>query len=195
MVVRRGRHSTGRRGGGGLPVVIALALLVLAALAFVAASLLRMKAKAGALPEGVLVYRDTDRHHVAQALVSHSYQLIGKPDYVVETQDGPVPVEVKSRACGDSGPFPGEKAQLYAYCLLVEDETGEPVQSGVIEYANRKWAVPFGRQERAEIIGILAVMRALQRASGVERSHTSAGKCRNCGFNAPDVCGQALTPP
>ena len=28
---------------------------------------------------------------------------------------------MKSRACGAKGPYPGEEAQLFAYCLLVED--------------------------------------------------------------------------
>ncbi|MCB0243325.1 MAG: hypothetical protein KDI12_07945, partial [Anaerolineae bacterium] len=48
------------------------------------------------LPEGKLVYADTGRwSEVAKPYFSQRYRLTGKPDYLVETDDGIVPVEVK----------------------------------------------------------------------------------------------------
>ena len=110
--------------------------------------------------------------------------------YIIDAYSVPSPVEVKSRRCGDRGPYPGEKAQLFAYCLLVEEMTGKPVFSGVIQFADRQWAVPFWAAERRKILAILDEMRALQGAVSVRRNHSQAGKCRGCGFRA--VCGQAL---
>jgi CRISPR-associated exonuclease Cas4 len=129
---------------------------------------------------------------VDETLVSHRYGPVGRPDYVIDAGGAPSPVEVKSRSAGARGPYPGEKAQLYAYCLLVEEMTGKPVTSGVIQFADRQWTVPFGAAERREILGILGEMRALQGAANVRRSHSHAGKCRGCGFNAAGVCGRAL---
>jgi CRISPR-associated exonuclease Cas4 len=142
---------------------------------------------------GSVVYTDTDARQPGETLVSHRYGLIGRPDYVLRTKDGLVPVEVKSRSSGGRGPYPGETAQLFAYCLLVEEVTGEPVRSGVIAFADRRWPVAFGKRERRDILSILADMRDMQGRAAVSRDHAQAGKCRGCGFRAADVCGQALT--
>lgn len=172
--------------------VSASIILALAALALIGWALFRAREKAGALPAGNIAYEDTDARHLAPTLVSHRYGLVGRPDYVVQTPAGAIPVEVKSRPCGGKGPYPGELAQLYAYCLLIEDAMGKPVREGIIEFADRKWPVEFGSGQRKAILAILDDMRAQQGQAEVKRSHASAGKCRGCGFRAPAVCGQAL---
>ena len=60
---------------------------------------------------GAVIYSDTDRRRRGETLVSHRYGLAGRPDYLIRTAAGVTPVEVKSRACGPAGPYPGEKAQ------------------------------------------------------------------------------------
>ena len=167
----------------------ATVFFALAALALVACLYFR----AAERRQGIVVYTDTDARQPGETLVSHRYGLIGRPDYIVRTKDGLVPVEVKSRESGARGPYPSEKAQLFAYCLLVEEVMGEPVRSGVIAFANRRWPVAFGERERRDILGILADMRSMRGRAVVSRDHAQAGKCRGCGFRAPDVCGQALT--
>jgi CRISPR-associated exonuclease Cas4 len=167
-------------------------LLALAAVALIAWVYFRGREQAGALPQGTLTYSDTDGQRLHETLVSHRYGLVGRPDYVIQTPEDATPVEVKSRSCGTRGPYPEEKAQLFAYCLLIEDVMGARVRQGVIQFADRKWPVAFGEAERREILGILSEMQNLQGASDVRRSHGHAGKCRACGFRAPGVCGQAL---
>jgi CRISPR-associated exonuclease Cas4 len=169
--------------------VVSAAFLALAALALAACLCFR----AAERRRGMVVYTDTDARQPGETLVSHRHGLIGRPDYVIRTRNGLVPVEVKSRSSGARGPYPGETAQLFAYCLLVEEATGEPVRSGVIAFADRRWTVPFGKRERREILNILADMQDLRGRAAVSRDHAEAGKCRGCGFRAPDVCGQALT--
>jgi CRISPR-associated exonuclease Cas4 len=166
-------------------------LIALAAVALVLWLLLRGVARDRGLPNGEIVYSDTDAERLERALVSHRYQLTGKPDYIIRARDGTFPLEVKSRRCG-TGPRDSELAQIWAYCLLVEEEAGTPVRFGLLQYADRKWPVPFGHRERRALLAILAEMRELEGAADVRRSHNHAGKCRGCDFNAPAICGQAL---
>ncbi|MDO9712801.1 CRISPR-associated protein Cas4 [Paracraurococcus lichenis] len=156
-------------------------LFGLAALALLAWWLLRRRA--AVLPGGV-VYSDAPD---APTLVSHRHRLAGRPDYVVRGARGPVPVEVKSRGCGRHGPHAGERAQLLAYCLLVEAEFGEPVREGLLQYRDRAVQVPFGEAERRETAALLAAMVGRQER---HRSHLQAARCRGCGTRA--ACGEAL---
>ena len=56
--------------------------------------------------DGRVVSQDTDRRRDLECpLVSSHYGLIGKPDYLVETANGLIPVELKSRDCARSGPL------------------------------------------------------------------------------------------
>lgn len=156
-------------------------LLALAALAFLLWLFLR--SRVAVLP-GEVVYRDEEG---ARTLVSRRHRLAGRPDYVTREKDGLVPVEVKSRACGKHGPYPGERAQLLAYCLLAEEEFGGTVARGELQYRDRKVAVPFGEPQRQEITALLGRMDATREA---HRSHEQAARCRRCGFR--DQCSEAL---
>jgi hypothetical protein len=64
------------------------------------------------------------RMHRRCSHISHQHRLAGRPDYLTREAGGLVPVEVKSRSCGKSGPYRGERAQLLAYCLLAEQDLG-----------------------------------------------------------------------
>jgi CRISPR-associated exonuclease Cas4 len=140
--------------------------------------------------EAVVIYSDTDTRHRGEVLVSHRYRLAGRPDYLTHTRSGLTPIELKSRSCGPKGPYPGERAQLLAYCLLAEDAVGEPVQNGLLEYANRQFPIPYGPAERQEIIALLDKMRAAETAGDAQRSHHDPRRCRACGVRS--TCGQAL---
>lgn len=157
-------------------------LLALAALAFLLWLFLRGRVEA--LP-GEVVYRGEPG---AETLVSHRYGLVGRPDCVTRGMRGLVPVEVKSRACGAHGPYPGERAQLLAYCLLAEEALGERVAAGELHYRERAVRVPFGDRERREITALLEAMEGNRDA---HRSHDQAARCRRCGFR--DRCDEALS--
>ena len=103
----------------------AFVLTILFVLAFLVWTTANHRISDIGLPEGRVVYQDVERRRtLARSLVSLRHGLTGKPDYLVETDDGLVPVEVKSRECPRSGPYAGDAAQLTAYCVLVEDTTG-----------------------------------------------------------------------
>src|SRR5437763_3044380 len=124
-------------------LVAFLICMALSALIYGAAR--RVAAQTG-LPEGKLIYSDTgfvtgklgpattDEYgrKVERPLVSERFGLIGRPDYLVETGDGIIPVEVKSARMPASGqPYDSHVLQLAAYCLLVEDLLDPEVNGGI----------------------------------------------------------------
>lgn len=173
------RRTAADRPAGGAP--LSAALLAPAALLLLLWLFLRNRA---AILPGEVVYQDT---HGQPTLVSRQYHLTGRPDYVTHDGRGLIPIEVKSRACGRRGPYPGERAQLLAYCLLVEEQFGGTVHAGVLQYRNRNVTVPFGDKERHEIIALLKEVDAVR---DPRRSHGQAARCRACGFSGD--CAEAL---
>ena len=106
-------------------------LLLLALFAFCGWLYFSRRSSTG-LPAGLLVYDDAGRRHLQRPLVSHRLRLSGRPDYLIETAAGLIPVELKSGACPRSGPHAAHVAQLMTYCVLVEDTLTRPVPYGVL---------------------------------------------------------------
>ena len=78
------------------PMVILFVALALLAFALLRWSN-RLREQSG-LPQGDVIYTDQETWKaVAQPLVDDDLQLIGKPDYLVQTAEGEIiPVELKS---------------------------------------------------------------------------------------------------
>ncbi len=130
------------------------------------------------------------RCDLERPLVSSRYGLVGKPDYLVETANGLIPVELKSRDCPRSGPYASDTAQLTAYCVLVEDCFGAGPPHGIIQYADRSWPIRYTTKDRERILEIRDEMRAASQVQAVHRDHQYAVRCRACGYR--DVCDEAL---
>ncbi|HST52485.1 MAG TPA: CRISPR-associated protein Cas4 [Pyrinomonadaceae bacterium] len=178
------------------------ALVVIAALARVAA--LRESKRSG-LPEGSLIYSDTGKPvgRIAPAevgkegirqekpLVSGALELVGRPDYLIESDDGVVPVEVKSAACPSDGrPRDSHVAQLAAYCLLVEDVLGARVPFGVIKYRDRDVRVEYTEELKDWALALVEEMRGATCEDEVHRSHEDPRRCAGCSLR--DVCTESL---
>jgi CRISPR-associated exonuclease Cas4 len=142
------------------------------------------------IPGGRIVLQDTDRRRpVARPLVSRRYGLIGKPDYLVETPDGLIPVEVKSRPWPSTGPRAADVMQLMAYCVLVEDKFRPPPPHGVIAYADRPELVPYTPQQRETVLKIVSEIAAAE-GCAPHRNHRQHARCKRCGYQP--VCDEAL---
>jgi len=144
------------------------------------------------LPQGRLVYADTHSQNwrpAPEPLYSDRYGVVGKPDYVVDTAKGLIPVEVKS-STAPPVPYLGHLLQLAAYCLLIEESSGQTPPYGLLKYADALYEVDFTRELRAELLDTLADMRHNRLAENVSRSHNQPGRCLNCGFY--NVCDEAL---
>ena len=151
----------------------------------------RLRRESG-LPGGRLIYADTDLENWQpndQPLYSETYRLIGKPDYLVETSKGIIPVEIKS---GDAPKIPyfGHLLQVAAYCLLVEETTGQTPPHGLLKYADALYEVDFTQELRRELLETMADMRQARLAQNVSRSHEQPGKCAACGLRKQ--CDEAL---
>jgi len=143
------------------------------------------------IPDGRVVYQDTDRRRsVERPLVSRSCGLTGKPDYLVETANGLIPVELKSRNCSRSGPHAGEVAQVTAYCVLGEDTFGATPPHGILQYADRAWPVRYNQTDRKRLLHTLDEMREARNCRTVHRDHQHVARCRACGYR--NVCDEAL---
>ncbi|HMF58543.1 MAG TPA: CRISPR-associated protein Cas4 [Pyrinomonadaceae bacterium] len=157
------------------------------------------------LPRGKLLYGDTgspvgrltplkvDEKGTRQekALISKRYGLVGRPDYLVRTRAGIVPVEAKSGKCPARGrPYASNLMQLAAYCLLVEETTGASVPYGLIRYNDREVEVEFTEDLREELLALLGEMRVARTLEGVHRSHGDARRCAGCSMRG--VCDEAL---
>ena len=164
--------------------LIAVSIIVLAAgaaLWFAA----RRSAQALGMPAEI-AYADQDN----EVLVSERFGLTGRPDYILEQGNEPVPVERKSRNVSQAGPYGGELLQLAAYCLLVEERYQTKVTRGRLQYLNRSIDVPFDDDLRGWLMRSLEAVDSASEFTVINRSHASPARCRGCRFR--QGCGQAL---
>lgn len=147
--------------------------------------------RASGLPAGRVVYTDTGGWgRPEKPLFSQRLQLTGKPDYLVREGAGYVPVEVKSGRAPVSGPYAAHVYQLAAYCALIAEAYGRRPAYGLIKYTDEILRVDFTPVLEAELLELLEEMRADADAEDVSRSHSSAARCRACGFR--EVCEESL---
>lgn len=152
--------------------------------------------QATGLPTGEIVYSDTGAwQKVEKSLINRQYGLIGKPDYVVQTEEQgrtvTIPVEVKS-AKRPPSPHTGHLLQLGAYCLLVEEVYQRTPPYGLLHYADATLRIPFTEELRHLVLSTADAIRRTQDANQVHRSHHEPHRCRVCGYQ--HRCGkQQLT--
>jgi CRISPR-associated exonuclease Cas4 len=154
--------------------------------------LLRARAarRGAGLPVGRVTYVDTGAWaRCDRPLFSSHYRLTGRPDYLVQSQEGVIPVEVKSGAAPQQ-PYPAHVLQLAAYCLLVEEQEGRAPTHGILKYHDRAFEVDYTPVVRRELLQSLDAMRRGLAAREVDRSHEDAGRCLGCGYR--ERCNQAL---
>ena len=179
-----------------------LLLLAVAAAAHLAA---RRGARGAGLPPGRLIYGDTgapvgrvapialnaEGERQERPLVSRRHGLTGRPDYLVRTREGVVPVEAKSSRRPASGvPYDSHLMQLAAYCLLVEDGLGETVPYGVVRYSDGEVRVEYTDELRQALLDQLDEMREAREADEVHRSHEAPPRCARCSYR--EACDEAL---
>ena len=141
------------------------------------------------LPRGLVTHSDTGEERRGTPLISHRYGLTGTPDYIVDTPNGPVPVEVKPSRT-DTEPRESHMLQVLAYCLLLEERDGKRPPYGLLRYSTETFRVDYNSQTRQHLISVIEEMRVEATKVEVHRSHDMAAKCRMCGYRS--VCDEAL---
>ncbi len=142
------------------------------------------------LPEGRVLYSDTGpRRESLEPLFAEDLNLVGKPDYLIESKEGLVPVEVKSGRT-PSRPFESHIYQLAAYCLLVTRNYRKRPPYGIIQYPQKSFAVDFTSELEEDLRALLTEMRAGSALGELHRSHEQPGRCASCGFG--QLCEERL---
>jgi CRISPR-associated exonuclease Cas4 len=142
------------------------------------------------LPEGRVTYVDTGAWaRCEQPLFSSRHRLTGRPDYLVQSREWVIPVEVKSGAAPPQ-PYAAHILQLAAYCLLVEEQEGRAPVYGILKYDDRAFEVDYTAALRAELLHTIDSIRRDLGARDVARSHDQAARCRGCGYQ--QQCDQRL---
>jgi hypothetical protein len=117
--------------------VMAATLVVLALVLFLLAA--RAREKTG-IPAGEAFYQDLPgQPFFGEPLRSKALGISGKPDCLVRTAHGVVPVELKNSsrppACG--GVYANHMIQALAYCALVEDQMKVRAPYALVIYAGQ----------------------------------------------------------
>jgi CRISPR-associated exonuclease Cas4 len=169
-------------------ILLACALILLWGGMFLLKRARHLREQTG-LPQGQVIYADTRAwNRCERPLFSRRYLLTGRPDYLVNNGGTKIPVEVKSTSC-PSSPYRSHVLQLAAYCLLVEEEYGQPPPYGIIKYRDQTYAIEYTAQLRAQLLSVLAEMRQNLTADDVSPSHANPNRCRSCGYR--EECGIA----
>ncbi|MDZ4721180.1 MAG: CRISPR-associated protein Cas4 [Roseiflexaceae bacterium] len=169
-----------------MQITIGLALLMLALLALVWGG--RMRATTG-LPWAPVRYSDTGWHAPEKPLLARRLGLVGKPDYLLELRGATIPIEVKPGRYANR-PYESDLMQLAAYCVLVEETSGQAPPYGLLRYAEQTFRLDYTPQVREDLLALLDEMRDALNAGDCERSHDDPQRCGGCGFY--EQCEQAL---
>jgi CRISPR-associated exonuclease Cas4 len=173
-------------------------VLLMAATAFVLAAVLfwlgvRSRRKTG-IPSGELFYQDlTAQPFRATTLRSSQFGISGKPDCLIRTADGIVPVELKKAkpppARGEV--YPNHMIQTLAYCALVEEHFNARVPYGLVVYAGQQVRrVEYTELNRRWLIATTQQLRAARAHDQVSRNHHHRARCTGCGLRTQ--CNQSL---
>lgn len=146
--------------------------------------------KSTGLPGGAIIYTDTRLwNKLAEPLYNSELGVTGKPDYLIETGQWVIPVEVKSTRVSE-GPYDSHIYQLAVYCLLVEKTFQKRPPYGILHYPNQDYRVDFTPELEAHTLALLNEMRLNDRRRSLERSHNEPARCRRCGYRSN--CEQRL---
>lgn len=115
--------------------------------------------------------------------------LHGRPDYVLETRTGLVPVEVKAGRTPQH-PHLNHRLQLACYLRLLEVKTGHRPEYGLLNYPDGVFRVAWDASTEAQLRTALESIAAARAAGKADRDHDQPGRCRGCARR--DACGQRL---
>jgi CRISPR-associated exonuclease Cas4 len=150
--------------------------------------------KSTGIPAGEVFYQDlVGQPFAARNLQSLKLGISGKPDCLIRTADGIVPVELKKskRPPARGEVYPNHMIQNLAYCALVEEQLSDRVPYGLVIYAGQQVRrVEFTDSNRRWLMDTIAAVQAARLRKQADRNHNQRGRCSGCGVR--DKCDQAL---
>lgn len=159
--------------------LVGIALLVLS----------RQRMRRLGLPQGRLVYLDSESLLRQESpLYDPLTGISGKPDFLMQTDAGLVPVELKSGKAPHV-PYKSHVYQLAAYCRLVDRVYGKRPPNGILKYSDRSYELDYSSDLEASLLDLVAEIRR-QGKREQDRSHGLVARCRACGYR--EICDQRL---
>ncbi|MEA3144332.1 MAG: CRISPR-associated exonuclease Cas4 [Thermoplasmata archaeon] len=147
----------------------------------------RATQQAGRIVPGHVI--DSDLAGEGQVLTDPALGLSGKPDYVLKTAHGLVPVEVKTGQTPQR-PYDSHALQVASYLHLLEANTGKAPEYGLLTYPQGTFRIGWDDGLRAKLKATLERMAAAEAAGKADRDHEQPGRCRGCARRA--ACDQRL---
>lgn len=131
-------------------------------------------------PKRQLVYSDTTGG--GKVFINEKWGIRGKPDEIWKLSDGTfLVVEYKSGILKRKHPYFGDRLQLAAYFLLVEDLYQTETIQGEIRYQNQICRVKWTPQLKRQLFTVIEQMREVERTKEAEVK-IYLPKCRKCEF-------------
>ncbi len=171
--------------------VMAATLAVLALVLFLLAAQSRKRI---GIPAGALFYQDLPgQPFYGKPLRSHTLGISGKPDCLIRTAEGIVPVELKnaSKPPARGEVYPSHIIQAVAYCALVEDQMKISARYALVIYAGHQVRrVEFTDQRRRWLLDTIRQVQVARERNTANRNHDHRARCACCGVRSH--CDQAL---
>jgi len=115
-------------------------------------------------------------------LVSKKFELTGSPDRMIKIDENFIPSIIKTGKMPENGVWQGDRLQLTAYSILVEEKYESIIEKGFVEYA--RWGlvrpVVIKRHERRKILQVRERIKKIQDGFMPERPEDAP--CQHCGF-------------
>jgi CRISPR-associated exonuclease Cas4 len=126
------------------------------------------------------VYSD-HKEKPERAFFSSKYGLKGKPDFILHTKDGLLPLEIKHSNRPEQ-PYFSHVMQLISYCLLIEEEKGVKPKYGFIQYkGGQAFWIPYTENMKLFLLKTMQEMRDYL-ASGEGPKPIRKNKCEKCNY-------------
>lgn len=132
---------------------------------------------------------NTDLAGQAPLLSDPEWDLGGRPDYLLQTQHGAIPVEVKTGKTPER-PRRSHLFQLAVYLRLIEATSGKRPEYGLLSYPEGNFRVEWDDSLRGELRSLLDRMETAEATGKADRDHEVVGRCRGCARR--DGCEQRL---
>lgn len=124
----------------------------------------------------------------APLLTDKAWDLQGRPDYILQTKSGQVPVEVKTGRTPQR-PYDSHRLQVACYLRLVESAGNKP-EFGLITYPDGTFRVEWDDKLRSDLKDLLGRMREARKTGKADRDHDQPSRCKGCARR--DACDQKL---
>lgn len=132
---------------------------------------------------------DNDLAGQGRLMEDPEWDLTGTPDYVMETEEGLIPVEVKTGKTPDR-PFDSHVMQVACYLRLLEANTTHRPKYGLLTYPQRIFQVAWDDATEQRLRDLVSTIHQAEQSGRADRDHDHPGRCRGCARRAE--CDQAL---